>query len=319
MNDFLLQKVPIKEIDESRASNISNGNDAEIYSASQMLTALGAEVSWGSRNEDGRKIDLIASYDHPWFEKERIIFLVQVKSGTSYGVKLANGFKLLSSAKKAAQRTSHPICIVWVDRDTKKTYWAYIHPNSTANNQIYKENHLITPAMRFDIARSQAKFLPRKIGGAGIIITNKTNTLQEKRQLALSNYKLLKKKKIICPNLGEVEFTRVGWRHMFRKSRAAENKDTSLIVINYLHHILTDKPSSIYVSDLKIKDILDFTYRKCEYILSYEQVKNIKGEKIKVIIRLIEEIRWPKEWNSHACLSQQVDRKLTFLSCYYKK
>src|SRR5690554_7757419 len=105
MKNILLQKIPTNKVKESRDLNISNGNDAETYSASKLLAALGAEVSWGSRNEDGRKIDLIASYDHPWYD-ERIIFLVQVKSGKSYGVKLPNGFKLLTRAKKEDRKST---------------------------------------------------------------------------------------------------------------------------------------------------------------------------------------------------------------------
>lgn len=321
MTEFLLRRIPIKEIKETRDFNISNGNDAETYSASQLLIAMGAEVSWGSRNEDGRKIDLIASYDHPWYN-ERIIFLVQVKSGDSFGLKSKNGFKLLARAKKAAQRTSHSICIIWIDRDSKKAYWAYVHPNSTTKNQEYKDNHLIAPSMRFDIARNQAKILPKKVGGSGIIMSDKQLSLKDRRKNALDNYRTIKNSKIINPNLGEIEFTRVGWRHMFRKSRSPENKESSLVVINYLQLIITDKPSSIYMTDLEIQDIADFTYRRCEYVLSYEDVKlsisqNISN--VKVVIRLIEEIRWPTNWDNHPCLSQQIDRKLTFLSCYYKK
>lgn len=322
MTKFFLQQKPISQIDQSRALNISNGNDAEIYAASKLLTAVGAEVSWGSRNEDGRKIDLIASYDHPWHNKERIIFLVQVKSGSTYGEKLPSGFKLLASAKKSAQRTSHSICIIWADRTANCSYWAYVHPNSTKTNQIYGENHSISPAMRFDIARSQSKTLPRKIGGSGIIMAQKESDLKSKRSVALIKYRHLKSQNIINPNLGEVKFSRIGWRHMFRRSRSSENKDSSLMVINYLQRILEDKPTSIYISDFKIETIESFTYRKSEYVLSYDSVKYYDGGSLvrgKVIIRLIEEIRWPENWESHATLSQQVDREVTFLSCYFKK
>jgi len=320
MKNILLQKIPTNKVKETRDLNISNGNDAETYSASKLLAALGAEVSWGSRNEDGRKIDLIASYDHPWYD-ERIIFLVQVKSGKSYGVKLPNGFKLLTRAKKEAQRTSHSICIIWADRDSKDAYWAYVHPHSTNGIQLYSNNHLVSPPMRFDIARSQAKNLPRKVGGTGVIMSNKFSSLKEKREAALESYGLLKTKNLINPNVGKIEFTRVGWRHMFRKSRSAANKNSSLTVINYLHHILEDKPSSIYVTDLKITDISDYTYRRCEYVLSYEKVKlYLKQEvsEVKVVVRVIEEIRWPRNWTNHPSLTQLVERKLTFLSCYYK-
>lgn len=320
---FLLEKIPYKSPDNSIHSNIENGNEAEILGAANLLRAMGAEVSWASRNEDGRKIDLIASYDHPWIKKERVLLLVQVKSGATYGIKLTDGFKLLSSAKKAVMRTSHPICLIWIDRESQNNYWAYIHPNSTPINQNYKDNHIVSPPMRFDIARSQAKFIPNKTGGKGIIMSyNQGISVKEKRQLALTKYKLLKQVNLIVPNLGQVEITRIGWRHMFRKTRAAENKESSLVVIPYLDKIIQDNPSFTYVSSLFNKSVDNYHYRRSEYVLSYDDVKIFKdgvNKKVKVVARFIEEIRWPSDWSVNPYLGQLIDRKVTLLSCYYKE
>ena len=323
MDKSILKSKPRQQIIETRDYSIQNGNDAEVLSASLLLSAIGAEISWGSRNEDGRKIDLICSYDHPWFEKERLIFLVQVKSGDSFGEKLLNGFKLKSNAKLAAQRTSHPICLVWVHRESNSSYWAYIHPNSTKESQTYGNNHEITPAMRFDIARCQAKYLPVKSGGSGLILSDYKGNVKDKRANALANYRRFSKLDIICPTLGKVEFTRIGWRHMFRKTRSADYKSKSLTVINFLDKLLVDKPSETYISKSKISEQTDFNYRTSEYVLIFDNVKyfNAKSktnENIKVVIRLLEEIMWPKKWNLNSTLTQSVDRRLVLLSCYYK-
>lgn len=320
---FLLENIPYNEPDDSVSSNQQNGNEAEVLGAANLLRAMGAEVSWGSRNEDGRKIDLIASYDHPWIEKERVLILVQVKSGSTYGEKTGDGFKLLSAAKKAVMRISHPICLIWIDRATQSNYWAYIHPNSTPTNQTYKDNHLISPAMRFDIARSQSKFVPNKQGGKGVIMPyGDFSDLKQRRSTVLNEYKSLKNKKLVNPNLGEVEITRIGWRHMFRKNRVTQNKESSLIVIPYLEKIIEDKPSTIYVSDLINKTQDNYNYRRSEYVLSYEDAQLFKDggtNPVKVVIRLIEEIRWPTDWISNAYLGQLINRKVSLLSCYYKE
>lgn len=320
---FLLENKPYKQNDDSVSSNQQNGNEAEILGAANLLRAMGAEVSWGSRNEDGRKIDLIASYDHPWIQKERVLILVQVKSGSTYGEKTADGFKLLSAAKKTVMRTSHPICLIWIDRPSQSNFWAYIHPNSTPTNQNYKNNHLISPPMRFDIARSQSKFIPNKEGGKGVIITyGDFSDLKQRRKDTLNTYKALKSKTLINPNLGEIEISRIGWRHMFRKNRAKENKESSLVVIPYIEKIIQDKPTTIYVSSLEEKTLDNYEYRRSEYVLSYEDVQLFKESattKVKLIIRLIEEIRWPEDWISNAYLGQLIDRKVTLLSSYYKK
>ena len=145
MNKSLLQSISLPTLQESADFNLRNGNDAELLSASRFVMACGAEIGWGSRNEDGRKIDLIVSYDHPWIEKERILVLVQVKSGKTYGEIQNDGFILKTAAKASAQRTSHSICLIWLDRESNKTFWAYIHPNSLSGNQEYGKNHIISP------------------------------------------------------------------------------------------------------------------------------------------------------------------------------
>lgn len=321
MSSILLRHKKLPVAKQSRENNIENGNDAEVYSASILLKAIGAEISWSSRNEDGRKIDLICSYDNPWVSKERIIFFVQVKSGDSYGRLNQSGFTLLTAAKKAAQRTSHSICIIWVDRNSNSTYWAYIHPFSTKLTQDYSNYHKITPATKFDIARCQSRSIPGKENGSGIIIRALNGSIKSKREYALKHYKRLKSKEIINPNLGKIEFTRIGWRHMFRKQRTLTNKEKSIQVIPYLDIILENKPTKIYITKFDQEIIQNFEYRICEYVLTYDEVKvNINGivETKTVIIRLLEEIRWPNNWQNNSMLSQLVDRKIVLLNSYYK-
>ena len=78
---LISDKLPVAEF--SRKNNHDNGNEAEFLSASSLISAFGAEIRWGSRNEDGSKIDLFISFNHPWKE-DRIILLVQIKSGNGY-------------------------------------------------------------------------------------------------------------------------------------------------------------------------------------------------------------------------------------------
>lgn len=321
MPPILLKSIKLPVPKQNRENNIENGNDAEVYAASLIIKAIGAEVSWSSRNEDGRKIDLICSYDHPWVDKERVIFFTQVKSGKTYGKLEHNGFTLFSTAKKAAQRTSHSICVIWVDRDTNQAYWAYIHPFSKSSSQEYSNYHLITPATKFDIARCQAKGIPGISEGAGIILKKLTGDIKTNRAYALNHYKKLKNLDIVNPNLGKIEFTRVGWRHMFRKQRRSTNKEKSFAAIPYLSQILTHKPSDIYITNYQQEKIKNFEYRTCEYVLTYEKVKiNSAGslKTVKVHTRILEEIRWPTNWQSNPMLSQMVERRVVLLNAYYK-
>jgi hypothetical protein len=317
----LLKTKPHSQVNNAIENNIPNGNDAEVFAASQLLQSVGGEISWGSRNEDGRKIDLICSFDHPWVDSERVLILIQVKSGDSFGAIHGSGFKLKSAAKSAALRTSHSICILWVNRISDKCFWAYLHPHSTSKNQIYGEHHKVNPALIFDLTRCQSQHLPIKSGGKGLILSIPDLPLKELRKKVISKYVSYSDNKIVSPCLGEIECTRVGWRHMFRKTRSKVAKEKSLATILYLDKILSDYPTGIYVTNREFEIIDGYEYRRIVYVLSFESAKIfLKGESIstKIVVRIFEEIRWPENWRGCSILSQKTDRILKLESCYFK-
>lgn len=324
INLLKFQKLQLPTI--SREYNVINGYDAEVFAASKLLTSVCGELSWGSRTEDGRQIDLICSYDHPWFNKpisNRIVFLVQVKSGSTYGEKNKSGFKLRSKAIKSALKTSNNICLIWVDNSLSKAYWAYLHPNTSTKSQNYGDHHAVCPAMRYDIARCQARFLPIDEGGNGIIFKELRGDLKERRSNSLELYKKQKNEHIINPNLGEIEFTRLGWRHMFRKNRSALHKETSLNLIPYLSILLKQKASTVVAHGFKFESIGCYKYRNIEYILKYNNTKLFDGNSkeqlpVESVIRVIETIRWPENWGNNVLNSQLIERKVKLLSAYYK-
>ena len=317
----LLQSKPLPKIYQSRALNITNGSDAESLAAAMILLAIRAEISWGSREEDGRKIDLFLSCDHPWFDKERLIILSQVKSGLTYGEVLKDGgFKLKREAYQHAQRTTHSILIIWVDRDLNEVFWAYVHPHSKKTSHNYGIHHRLTPATYFDLARCVSKDLNIKSDGKGITIRKRNSNFKIRRQNVLKNYRSLKK--IFCPSLGDIEVTRLAWRHMFRKGRSLNHKITSLDTIPYIKKILEDKPTEHAITAIKEWKHKKFYYRKTEHLLKYSDVKlykELKLQNITVLFRIIEEIRYPLNWVQTAMLTQQVERKLVFKTVYYKE
>lgn len=130
----LLKSKKLKIPAQTVSLNSLNGSDAETLAASLIVAACRGEVCWGSREEDNSKIDLILSVEHPWHPKERMLVLAQVKSGESYGVKTQQGFRLKTTAIKAAKRTSHSICIIWVCRESNQAFWSYIHPKEPLKN-----------------------------------------------------------------------------------------------------------------------------------------------------------------------------------------
>jgi hypothetical protein len=319
----LLVKTPLPVVKSDRSANPVNGFDSEILAAGRLLSACGAEVRWSSRNEEGNKIDIILSYEHPWYKAERLFIMVQVKSGPSYGHSIGSGFTLKASAKKLSQRTSKGICVIWVDRSTSKTFWAFVHPKTQKGQQEYGMHHQITPALRFDLARCDFHGFDTHMGGLGITLTTKGGTLAEKRRYAKLAYQKLRLSKYLSPVLGEITISRIGWRHMFRSSRSAVRKETSFVVIPHLDKILMQRPSENVVLSTTYIPQGDYTIRRIEYILAFSQCEYFNKKigqlkNIKVIIRVAEEIRYPIDWDTRGIIGQRIDRSVTLISCYYK-
>ena len=306
---------------QDRAHNSLNGGDAESYAMAKMILACRGEGQWGSRAEDGCKIDLIFSSQHPWHKGERILILAQVKSGESYGRLIPDGFVLSGRAKAEAKRTSHGICVIWVDRDTSKLFWAYVHPKTKATQQCYGALHEVSPATIYDLARCMAAQTATKSGAKGLVVRKRTGNITERRKRVKQAYRAGSGAQ--SPVIGRVEFTKYGWRHIFRRGRLKANKSASMDLIPYLKKLLQRFPTkhAINASELCTKG--QYQYRTCEHLLKYDGVsifdKQIGASRKAVAhVRLVEEIKFPELWDATVMLSQSVMRRVVLKSAYYK-
>ncbi|MCF3651716.1 hypothetical protein [Synoicihabitans lomoniglobus] len=345
----LLATKPITAPLQTVLENSVNGGDAETFAAARFITACRGEVSWGSRAMDNCKIDLLINFEHPWMEqakeksykrgeetikkmvieKEKILILVQVKSGSSYGEYTNDCLRIKKLAIEACHRTSHSICILWVDRDGNDVFWAYIHPRLKPSDKFYGRHHCLTPATRFDLARCMAVPNASGSGAKGLIISKITGEPKCRRKRARSVYKSGALKAVITPTLGPVQLTRLAWKHMFRAGRSVIYKERSLSLIPYLTTILSRFPDDQAIIASEYWESGNYQYRSIEHLLKYRGGQVVLGKPTKpmgcpklnnvvVVIRLIEEIRFPKMWASKAMLSQEVMRRVVLRSAYYK-
>ncbi len=319
MNRILFASTPLPEAEVVNALNVQNGNDAEILVASMLISALNAEVKWGSRNEDGGKIDLLLSFDHPWESRDRTLLMVQVKSGASYGQTTTEGFKLYKRTFVEVNRSINNIMLIWLDQHTAECWWAYIRAGQNAKITNYGANHLVTPAVRFEIARYMATGYTANTSGAkGIIIDTlgRTTPIKELRAVVKPRYRGIGTVK--NPLVGEIAFTKLGWTYMFRESRRKTYKKQSSILIPYLKTLIKRIPSKYWVHSYKTYQREDFEFRQYEYVFQYLNVITNTGVRLKIIVRIIEETGYPKNWRAETLLSQKIVRKVVFKSCHYK-
>lgn len=306
---------------QGRQQNPINGSDAESYAMATFVLACRGEGHWGSRAEDSSKIDLIFSCEHPWHRGERMLVLTQVKSGPSYGESLSSGFKLLGKAKAAAVRTSHSLCVVWVNRDAGRIYWAYVHPTASPGDQTYGAYHEVSPATLYDLARCLSSKSSGSVGGKGVIVRERSSNISIRRRRVRKVYRSFKW--IACPVLGKIELSRLGWRHMFRSGRLKKYKATSLDLIPHLNKLLVQWPSAHVVTRYETFECKGFKYRLCEHLLKYDEV-SVFEDKVQMArqavahVRILEEVRYPIDWNTSVMLSQLVTRRVVLKSAYLK-
>lgn len=320
MKSQLTISKPLPKAIVSRELNSQNGNDSEMLSASSIINAFGAEIRWGSRNEDNSKIDLFISYNHPWYTNERIILLVQVKSGDSYGKVSGGKATLYKRAFKEVRRSLSNICLVWLNNDSGLNYWTYIQPHTKIKLAELGRNHLLSPAVRFEIARYVSRnYRFTNFGGKGLILNLNIShsPLKDRRKLVRAKYRNMKN--VLNPSFGLIEFTKTGWDHMFRSSRQKLFKSHSLFIIPYLKTILEQRPKRHWTKNFETYKRKNFTFCQYEHILAYEDITTTTGEKGKVIVKLLEEVGYPDDWKQQTLLSQKVVRRVVLKSCSWKK
>ncbi len=107
---------------------------------------------------------------------------------------------------------------------------------------------------------------------------------------------------------------------MFRASRNVKYKEQSLFIIPYLNKILVQQPTDHWINKFERVPRNDFEFCQYEFVFSYKEIKgNNSSDKFNVIIKILEEIGYPKDWKNEPLMSQQVIRRVVFLSCSLKK
>lgn len=315
--------------EDSIIQNHNNGSDAERIAASLLAQACKGEIRWGSRQEDGRKIDLLLSFENP-YGKEIIPVLCQVKSGKSYGLMSDDKSKVTLKGLSSIRRVSYPILLIWVSKEYSTLFWHIIHPKSTVNSkQLRVESHKVSPFMRYDLMKTFGAKNNSNKGGKGVTIPIKNISLKEKRAFAKKKYISIKKDgNILNPILGSIQLTKLGWRHMFRYSRPRKFKDSSLNTIPYIEKILSKPPSEIYPTEIITSEQtksneVKYCYRDTTYLLKYEDVliydHVTPGHKaVTVIFKVVESIVYQADWINNPYASQCIKRVATLKSCYYK-
>ncbi|MFN8864349.1 MAG: hypothetical protein ACK5W1_08560 [Flavobacteriales bacterium] len=271
------------------------GDHGERIAASLLVQALGAEVRWGSRNEDSNKWDLLVSYDPPHFH-EKIMCTFQVKTGPSFA-KYCDDTKILKITKSTLNQCYRSITrniLCWVDLEKSR---AFVHavfskPSKPAEIKFPLEidpslPYFLTPIILFN---------QRKGTKTGITISNNNQNLTpELRNSARHQFRCYEY--VFNPVFGRIALTNHSWNHMFRDGRKEKRQLNSLIVIPYLNALLEKCPSSLYTnSSESFKVSKEYVVRQREYTLIYNGIQLQGKGTSTIVIRVLKEVRFNRYW-----------------------
>lgn len=307
--------------------NSLNGSDAEVYAAAYLNIACGGEISWGSREEDGQKIDLMLSLKQPWEPSGRLIVLAQVKSGDTQGTEYENEkgepcAKIPKQVLKDIFTPTHDLLLIWVNRATGSCFWIYIKAGEAPYQREVGRRNIITPALKFDLCRIIHS--RRADGGKGLLFKIGSGAPQEIRRASYQCYKSYAQTGLQSPLFGTIKFTRMGWRHLTRVSRLNLFRQQSQQIIPLLGKLLARSPSYHLVEDCTFSERRHWQYRDTVYLLVYKHVcceplDGGKPEELIVYLKIHESIIYPREWKTKVQRGQLVQRECKFLSVYFKE
>lgn len=246
---------------------------------------------------------------------------VQVKTGPSFGrwTPKKNRWRLqnidLAHLKKW-KATNQPVILVWVRLDPEtKIYWKLIDKKTPIETLSVSENHLLTPASRFEIERLLHK-QREPITKASSFTVPFFTTTTEVRRWAWPKFEKIKGAVNCC--LGNVAISNYSWRHLTRVTRAQSHIRDSLIALPYAQKILSLTPHQIQTLPGAIALEAGKTIISRKVLAVYRNVHfSDKGDCV-VYIRLDERVIYSDNWREKGLIRQKLCQELRLESIYRK-
>ncbi len=306
-------------------NNKSDGAAGGRFAAGLLSSALCAEASHTTMDEDSAKVDLKLSLRNVFSKGSLVEAHCQVKHGKCFRDKERetpdSGIKLQQILQKTLEGLRHgvsPAFLLWVPASpSNKAYWEFIPKNRKKKTPIYiNPLQEITPSLAYDMCRFHGlnnKTAPH----SQIILPSASPVLTETH--GRREYSKLKKSLFINPIVGEISVTRTAWRHITRPSRSTAARKASIEVISKLENFLTKTPKSCatkrYPKIVHSKSIIE----NRDLLLRYDNAIRKGNQTFDLLVRVREEIRYPRAWRQFPLSVGSVKQKATLVSWWYKK
>jgi hypothetical protein len=305
---------------KSNISKQETGGAGERRAAALLTIAVCAQTSHGTMAEDGGKVDLKLSFRSVLCPDSVITAHCQVKSGPSFRVACSKEGELAlsvdSETLSALAEGTQPALLAWVSpKPLGRVYWQVIPVVRKLKATVkIPKCQFVTPAMRIDLSRVHAF----RSSQSRSPVINLPSLPDRSISTARDGYKELKECPVKSPIMGNILFTRSGWRHVTRASRSKQRRQNSFELIPYLRTLLRTSPDRLQVVKQAPEVMGSQTQETREVILSYK--KAIKKSEVyhDVLIRLIERINYPRNWERFGVSPSEVSVSVSAKSWWCK-
>ncbi|MDI4636690.1 MULTISPECIES: DUF4365 domain-containing protein [Halomonadaceae] len=298
------------------------GNAGESMAASALSLIFNGETARETMRGEGMgALDLQLKYSTDFPSPSYTQVAVQVKTGPSFGrwTPTKNRWRLQNIDQahlKKWKATNQPVILIWVRLDPEiKIYWKLVDKKTPVETLSVSENHLLTPASRFEIERLLNKQrLP--ITRAGSFTVPSVTTTTEARHWARTKFKKTKGEINCC--LGKVAITNYAWRHLTRVTRAQSHIRDSLIALPHAKELLSKTPHQIQTLPDAVELVGEKITVNRKVLAVYRNVHfSDKGDCV-VYIRLDEKVIYNKCWRKKGLIRQKLCQQLRLESIYRK-
>jgi hypothetical protein len=298
----------------------ATGGAGERKAAALLTMAVCAQTSHGTMSEDGGKVDLKLSFRSHLRPSSVITAHCQVKSGESFRAHTSTNelLKLTvdSETLDALAEGTQPAFVAWVSpRPHGRIYWQSVQSRRKQKTVLTVPPYqFVTPSLRLDLSRVHAfRSCP-----AGFPVINLPANFDDDLKRARTHYKDLKAEPVTSPVVGEMRFTRKGWRHVTRRSRDTAKTLRSFRLLPYLRALLRTSPNRFLVVRNKPERIGTRTRETREVIIWFREVIKDNGKPCDVLMRLDERVEYPTKWSRDGLAPSEVEVTTTVKSWWYK-
>lgn len=304
------------------AFEYDQGAQGESLAGWQLAAILNGEaVRETMRGEGTGALDLQVKFPVTYPAATHQQLAVQVKTGPSFAkwTETKSRWRLDNIDRGHVEKwrnTNQPVMLLWVRLDPwTKVYWKLIATNSPLATLSFSENHLVTPAARFEIERLlQMHRMVRK--PLPLITVHKLQRTSEIRNWARQRFRGITGRH--QGPLGTVSISTYAWRHLTRVTRPQSHIADSLTVLPYATQLLKIRPHQLQTLGQLSTECGGRTQISRKVLAIYRDVRFSDKGNCVVYIRLDERVSYPTNWEQTSLIRARVLQELRLESIYRK-